>query len=406
MPRLREYFALGSADLGTDEFLNQIVYNLYARAHGGASDDFGSMVVIDHPLDAEAILRSPQYFQKNFSMLSALGSSRFSANGKEWEDRRVLTQPAYIRAGRADNQHGIYAAYRAALSCLRTYEGADIQRALLLASSSIFYQSFGLEIDTEPLLQFFEAARSVLKKLQYFSWKGPTPAQQAAVVDEANALIAAFTAQVFKVQEFSGLLEKIEIGAKQIPNFSAVQELLMNFFAGIETTAATLCWAIDRLGADQRAQHEIYQELLRDDAYPRLDSFLNETMRYFPAIPFVIREATNEVAVGDLKISRGRMVLLSIVGVHHHPEFWDEPHVFNSLRSEFAGGTYDRRALIPFLAGPRICGGMKLAHSEVTEGMKAFVREFQVQRQSDEVKFDYGLALRPNSWQHLTITRR
>jgi cytochrome P450 len=157
----------------------------------------------------------------------------------------------------------------------------------------------------------------------------------------------------------------------------------------------------------KRAQERIHESIVRENDGGRLmDSFINETMRYFPPIPFVIREATSDVAVGDLNISGGSLILLSVVGVHHHPEFWHEPQVFDSFRAEFMEDTYDRRALIPFLAGPRICGGMKLARLEVAEGLKAFMQEFHVVRTSEEVEFDYGLALRPNSWHHLRITRR
>ena len=391
-----------------EDFLNQIVHNLYARAQNAGSDKFGSgMVVVDHPLDAEAILRSPQYFEKNFSLLASLGRSRFSANGEDWNKRRNLTQPDYLRAGRTENKDAIYSTYRVALASLSASTGADIQRSLLMASSTIFFRSFGLQLETEPLLQFFDEARAVLKRLQYFSWNMPTAAERSKLVDEATGLIAKFDAQASPMPGFPILLNNIEKEAAQIGDFSALQEIMMNFFAGIETTAATLCWAIDRLGADQRAQDKIYQTIVRENSGDQLlDSFINETMRYFPPIPFVIREVTSDVAVGDMKIPRGSLVLLSVIGVHHHPDFWHEPHIFDSFRTEFIDDTYDRRALIPFLAGPRICGGIKLAKLEVAEGLRAFIRDFKVERTSDQVTFDYGLALRPNSWQHLTIMRR
>jgi cytochrome P450 len=61
---------------------------------------------------------------------------------------------------------------------------------------------------------------------------------------------------------------------------------------------------------------------------------------------------------------------------------------------------------IPFLSGPRMCGGAKLARMELTEGLKAFLRRFKVERQGTEITFDYGLALRPNSWQRVQISKR
>jgi cytochrome P450 len=394
--------------VGIDEFLNQIVYGLYARAQNGTDPGFGpALIVIDHPLDADAVLKSPQYFQKNFSLLSYFGRSRFNTNGDEWRHRRNLTQPSYVRAARPDNRKAIYSAYQAALSSIQACTGSDIQRALLSASSVIFYRSFGFDLRPNHMLSLFELARSIVKKLQYFSWNRPGANEVSALADEVKQTIAVFDAEIRQVPELQKLLEMLKSQSVQIADFSALEEFLMNFFAGIETTAATLSWAIDRLGADQRAQEKIYQELCTEDkAQPLLESFINETMRYFPAIPFVIREVTADVVIGERQLARGSLLLLSVIGVHHHREFWKEPHIFDSFRSEFIDNTHDPRALIPFLTGPRTCGGAKLARLEIFEGLKAFVRSFRVERSSDQVKFDYGLALRPATWRQLTIVRR
>jgi cytochrome P450 len=52
-----------------------------------------------------------------------------------------------------------------------------------------------------------------------------------------------------------------------------------------------------------------------------------------------------------------------------------------------------------------MCGGAKLARMELSEGLKAFVRRFNVEREGDEINFDYGLALRPNSWERIKISK-
>jgi cytochrome P450 len=53
-----------------------------------------------------------------------------------------------------------------------------------------------------------------------------------------------------------------------------------------------------------------------------------------------------------------------------------------------------------------MCGGARLARMELIEGLKAFIRGFNVEREGDEIKFDYGLALRPNSWERMKISKR
>lgn len=53
-----------------------------------------------------------------------------------------------------------------------------------------------------------------------------------------------------------------------------------------------------------------------------------------------------------------------------------------------------------------MCGGATLARLELAEGLAAFIRAFDVERLSDEITFDYGLALRAASWDQVTIARR
>jgi cytochrome P450 len=194
--------------------------------------------------------------------------------------------------------------------------------------------------------------------------------------------------------------------ARDLDDFDPRAELLMNFFAGIETTAATLSFAIDRLGVDSRVQQRLYDEVDSGLQNTYINCFIQETMRYFPAIPFVLREAAAEIFLNDVRIAKGDKILLSIVGLHHNPSHWNEPEIFDCSRSEFLQRSYNRRAFLPFLAGPRMCGGANLASLELTEGLTAFVRQYTVSGSANEVGFDYGLALRPKTSRETRILRR
>lgn len=100
------------------------------------------------------------------------------------------------------------------------------------------------------------------------------------------------------------------------------------------------------------------------------------------------------------------MVIISIIGVHHHPDYWHDPGRFDPPRSEFMKNTYDSRAFIPFASGPRSCGGAKHARLELTEGLKAFLEHFTVKRQGAELFFDYAMAMSPRSWEQVQMSRR
>src|SRR5438132_12766808 len=121
-----------------DAFLNGIVHRLYVRAAETGSADFGTMVV-DDPAKVDEILKSPDRFRKNFSMISVLGGNRFNANGHEWRCRRNLTQPSYVQAANSENRDEIYAIYEARLAACHAPTPDGIQRAFLTAATAVFF---------------------------------------------------------------------------------------------------------------------------------------------------------------------------------------------------------------------------------------------------------------------------
>ena len=180
----------------------------------------------------------------------------------------------------------------------------------------------------------------------------------------------------------------------------------MNFFAAVESTTATLSIAIDRLGVHQHVQEGLAGSVAADQMSPQLDWFINEVLRYYPSIPFMVRQVAADVELERLSLKKGGIIIISVIGVHHHQDYWKDADRFDCGRSEFVENVYDRRAFIPFSSGIRSCGGAKLARLELTEGLKAFIRSFVVKRQGDDISFDYVMAMRPSSWERVTISRR
>jgi cytochrome P450 len=387
-----------------ETFLNGTVYQLYAQAKGEAETRLTIPVVADADSIRE-ILGDPARFPKRMGLVGTLGNSRFNTNGAEWEARRDLTQRLYLSAGSPQNASKISTIYHARLaSCDATPDA--IQRALMLAASEVFFGALNCQVNVDRLHHLFEQARRYVKRLQYFSWNATSASDARTLNEEASHLAREFEAEVHQSSQLRELMATFGSRAKDLHDFNPLDELLMNFFAGIETTAATLSFAIDRLGIDARVQQRLYDEILSDQGDPYLDCFVQETLRYFPTIPFVVRQATLDAVLKGTALTRGQPFLISIIGLHHDPSNWNEPDIFDCSRPEFLDNTYDRRAFLPFLAGPRMCGGARLAKMELNEGLKAFMRRFSVKGGTDEVGFDYGLALRPRTPAGFLISRR
>jgi len=391
--------------------LNNLAYKLFAQS--GQDDrratgpkEIGNLVVFDHPESVDKIVKGTALFRKNFSLISALGFSRFNTNDEEWATRRAITQDRYLAAAKPAHEQSVSDIFSASLADCET-SLAGIHQALFAGAMTIFYQAFGLVAEAPLTATLLDRAREVLRRLQYYSWVTPTSAERDSAIQDARAVIADFGSQLMADSRAAAEMHRFSEKAAGIDSFSPIEEFVMNLFAGVETTVTTVQWVIDRLGANQQAQERIHDEISSDRPQaPFTDCFINETMRYFPPIPFLTREVSTDTVLDGTTLRAGQLVMLSVVGVHQHPDFWENPRTFDASRKEFIDNSFDRRAFIPFLTGPRMCGGARLGRLEVEQAVRAVVWQFAFARTDDVIRFDYALALRPANGMSVTVSRR
>ncbi|MBZ9794226.1 cytochrome P450 [Mesorhizobium sp. ES1-4] len=393
-----------------ESVLNNLVYALFAQsgqsAGVGMPREIGNLVIFDDPVAVDSIVKAPDLFRKNFSLISALGFSRFNTNDEDWAVRRTITQDRYLSAAKPAHEQSVAEIYRVGFAgCGASL--ANIQRALFAAAMNIFYKAFGLVPEIAPTAELLDRVREVLRRLQYYSWVTPTNAERNGAIHEAHKVIADFGSQLMADPRSAAEMNRFAEKARDIDGFSPIEEFVMNLFAGVETTVTTALWVIDRLGANQQVQERIHAEILADRAEtPFTDCIINETMRYFPPIPFLTREVGADTVLDGRTLRAGQLVMVSIVGVHQNPAYWESPRTFDASRKEFMEDSFDRRAFIPFLTGPRMCGGARLGRLEVKEAVRAVVRQFAFSRADDVIRFDYALALRPASGLSVRVSRR
>lgn len=388
-----------------DKTLNGFIDQLFSQRRRSALVGPRGGAIISDPVTVDGILRAPEQFLKTFQFLEALGRSRFSTNEEEWAQRRDLTQSYYLHAAHSQNRERVAEVYRRRLAACESNKPAAITRALLAASTEIFHHALGCTVAVHSMLNFFDRARALLKKLQYFSLVRPSPAERTSCEEEARSLLKDYTVEIENSPTLKALASKFQ-NQMRADDFIAAEELMMNFFAAVESTTATLSTAIDRLGLYQDVQARLAAELAANQAFPQLECFINEILRYFPSIPFIVRRAASDAEIETLRVKAGSVIIISIIGVHRHPDYWNDPDRFDPVRSEFIENSYDRRAFIPFSSGIRSCGGAKLARLELAEGLKAFIQRFIVKRQDEKITFDYTMAMRPKSWDRVEIHKR
>jgi len=177
-----------------------------------------------------------------------------------------------------------------------------------------------------------------------------------------------------------------------IPEFDhqqALDELKQYLWAGTETTAVTLAWALylcskhpetaERIRREGEATYGDREPTAADYsalAYTR--AVIQETMRIYPPIWSFIRVAAKEDDIAGKKILPGDKVVLFAYGAHHNAKYWDEPEEFRPERwMTGAAKKQVKYAYLPFGAGKRSCIGGAMSQVENTLALSLLLRRFQ-----------------------------
>jgi cytochrome P450 len=161
-------------------------------------------------------------------------------------------------------------------------------------------------------------------------------------------------------------------------------------FAGHETSALGLTYALFCLGHAPEAQARLHEELdavdgplTPDDVEGMgvLDRTVREALRLYPPVYTHFREPVRDVRVGDYLLPEGAVVSLPQWVVHRDGRWYDDPETFAPGRwTDWDGPEY---AYFPFSGGPRHCIGMRFAGLELRLVLGTLLRERRVESLTD-----------------------
>jgi cytochrome P450 len=165
-----------------------------------------------------------------------------------------------------------------------------------------------------------------------------------------------------------------------------VDNLLTFYLAGHETTAKAIAWTLyllTRFPAWREALEAEIESVAGGDPIEarhlehlrKTTQVLKESMRLYPPVPMMSRQAVTEVTLGGHALPAGTSVLMPIYAIHRHATRWERPHEFDPERfaPERERGI-PRYHYMPFGAGPRICIGMPFAMMEATAVVATLVQ--------------------------------
>jgi cytochrome P450 len=169
-------------------------------------------------------------------------------------------------------------------------------------------------------------------------------------------------------------------------------ELMTLLFAGHETTATALTWALYLM----HRQPTIYQTLMDELAtlgsnsdpmavgkLPYLTAVCNETLRLYPVgmLAFA-RQAKTATTLGDYAIEAGTPVIGSIYLTHRDPTIYPDPEQFRPER--FLERQFSPFEFIPFGFGSRRCIGSAFAQMEMKLVLATILTQVKLQHHSPD----------------------
>lgn len=186
-----------------------------------------------------------------------------------------------------------------------------------------------------------------------------------------------------------------------------IDEILIIFTAGHETTSNALTFTFQLLAKYPEWQDKIYKEWQdlggdKADLMMRLtqskicQQVIEESMRLYPPAYFMDRVNLTADQFNDMEFPPGCNLLFSLHEIHRHTKLWEHPNSF--MPERFAeGGRQFSAQYFPFGAGPRKCIGNNFAMFEMIIAVTELVKTFKIHPEFNDIAITPLITLKPKN---------
>jgi cytochrome P450 len=344
-----------------------------------------------------------------------IGSNLANLPHEPWATRRQTLQPVFTR--QRVREFGGHMAQAAEMVCAPWRDSPEIdldEECRRLTLRALGRSVLGLDFKDDPeevaeplRIAMTYALHRALQPVRA-PWWLPTPARRRARA--ASAEIHRIAGGILQACRADPTLEaplvralldaRDPVTGRTLSDEEISDELIIFLFAGHDTTATTLAYALWALGHHPDMQGRVAAEVaelpqreLTPDDVLRLEytvQVLRESLRLCPPGPTGTRMATRDVRVGNYRVEAGTMLVVGRMAVQQDPALWDEPLKFDPDRfSPQKFKQMDRWQYIPFGGGPRSCIGDHFAMLEATLALATIIRRVEI----ESLAADFPVAL-------------
>ncbi|MCB0114228.1 MAG: cytochrome P450 [Caldilineaceae bacterium] len=196
-------------------------------------------------------------------------------------------------------------------------------------------------------------------------------------------------------------------------------EVVTLFFAGFETTARSLTWALyliahhpevaDKLEAESDAVLQGRAPVVDDLfnlTYTRM--VVDEVLRLYPPTALLARQNVADDVIGGYPVPAKSMIVLIPFLIHRYPSVWPDAERFDPERFRpEAVDARPRNAYIPFASGPRVCLGNNFALMEMTLALSMIAARYRLsQAPLETIPHEFAGTIRPTKALRMKIEAR
>ena len=185
---------------------------------------------------------------------------------------------------------------------------------------------------------------------------------------------------------FSVLLATKDEAERTLSDSEIHDALMTLIYAGFETAAAALTWALYWIHYVPNVQKELTKEISSQNnvnpmlvaRLPYLSAVCNETLRISPATDSIFtRTVKQPIEIDGHYLEPGTSLAVSIYLAHRRKIVYPEPNKFKPER--FLERQYSPYEFLPFGGGPCRCLGASLAQYEMKLVIATIVKQFRLE---------------------------
>lgn len=325
------------------------------------------------------------------------------SDGESWKQERRFAQPHFSGPVVAGERPALAASIRRQFA---EWAGRPEPIPLLAAAKRLMFEVtaaklFGAVPEPAEIAECQEAAAELdglwnvpLQQLMHGRDTGAEKAQRETLrarLATVDPIIHRWIVRAAAAPDGAGgLLRHYARASGGGPDVAArLRDVSLTFLmTGFDTTASGFYWTVEQLLENPAAVATLHAEFAAsppDEAlipdFPWTVAVVSETLRLYPAVWYLAREATADTTLGGCHVPARSFALASPFVIHRQSRLWRDPLAFRPERFvPWAPEPVPGKAYLPFGLGARVCIGKHLALAQIALAVGILFRNYTVTR--------------------------